>query len=150
MLNPRKPKGLKTSHPHMNAIKYILQPFFLIKNRFIRFVLVGCLNTAFGVVVYCLCIFIGMPYFIATLVSNVLGVLWNFKTTGRLVFENGDNRLIFRFTGCYIVIYLINTIAVKLLLLAGLNDYWAGILATPLVAICSYTLLKNFVYRERS
>lgn len=132
----------------MNPLKYILKPFFLIKSRFIRFILVGCLNTAFGVGVYCLCIFVGFPYFIATLVSNVLGVLWNFKTTGKLVFENGDNKLIFRFIACYLLVYLINTGVVKLLLIAGLNSYWAGILATPIVALCSYSLLKNFVFNE--
>ncbi len=132
----------------MNPLRYILQPFFRIQNRFIRFVLVGCLNTAFGVGVYCLCIFIGLPYFIATLVSNVLGVLWNFKTTGKLVFENGDNSLIFRFVACYVLVYIINTGVVKILLLAGLNGYWAGILATPVVALCSYSLLKNYVYKK--
>jgi len=37
---------------------------------------------------------------------------------------------------------------VRLFIGAGLNSYWAGILATPVVALCSYTLLKNFVYNE--
>ena len=132
----------------MNILKYILQPFFCIKSKFIRFLLVGCLNTAFGVGVYCLCIFIGIPYFVATLISNVLGILWNFKTTGNLVFENSDNRLIFRFIACYVLIYFINTGVIKLLLLTGVNDYWAGILAAPVVATCSYSLLKHLVYKN--
>lgn len=133
----------------MKSLIKIQHLFLTIENKFIRFILVGGLNTAFGVGVYCMCIFVGFPYFIATLVSNVLGVLWNFKTTGKLVFENGDNKLIFRFFACYLLVYLINTGVVKLLLIARLDSYWAGILATPLVALCSYSLLKNFVYNEK-
>lgn len=117
-------------------------------NKFARFVLVGALNTAFGVGVYCMAVFLGMPYFIATLASNVLGVLFNFVTTGHLVFGNGDRRLIFRFVACYAAVYLINTATVKLLLLMGMNSYWAGILATAPVAVCSFFLLKYFVYSK--
>lgn len=129
----------------------IIQKYYeLVGNQFVRFVLVGGINTLFGVGVYCMAIFIGLPYFIATLVSNVLGVLFNFFTTGRLVFRNSDPRLIFRFVACYIAIYFINTAVVKLFIEAGLNSYWAGILATPVVALCSYSLLKYFVYRKKS
>jgi len=119
-----------------------------VNNKFVRFLMVGSLNTAFGLGVYCAAIFLAAPYFIATLASNVLGVLFNFVTTGNLVFENGDRRLIFRFVACYAAVYLINTATVKLLLLTGLNSYWAGILATPPVAVCSFFLLKYFVYSK--
>ena len=129
----------------------IVQKYYdTVSSQFLRFILVGGLNTAFGVGVYCLAIFIGLPYFVATLLSNVLGVLFNFMTTGNLVFRNGNPRLIFRFVACYIVIYFINTGVVKSFLLCGLNSYWAGILATPVVALCSYGLLKSFVYKKPS
>ena len=129
-------------------IKSVIQKYYeVINSQFLRFVLVGGLNTAFGVGVYCLAIFIGFPYFVATLVSNVLGVFFNFLTTGNLVFRNGNPRLIFRFVACYVAIYFVNTIVVKFLLINNLNSYWAGILATPVVALCSYFLLKQFVYK---
>ena len=123
--------------------------YSLVSNQFLRFILVGGLNTAFGVGVYCLAIFVGIPYYIATLLSNVLGVCFNFITTGNLVFRNNDPRLIFRFVAAYVVIYFVNTAVVKAFILLGLNSYWAGILATPVVAICSYSLLKYFVYRKK-
>lgn len=124
--------------------------FYLNKvpNQFVRFVLVGGLNTAFGVGIYCLAIWVGLPYYAATLVSQILGTLWNFMTTGRLVFENHDKRLIFRFVANYIVMYFFNIGIIKLLLIAGLNDYWAGIGATPIVAICSFISLKYLVYKK--
>lgn len=124
-------------------------PFHRIDSEFIRFILIGIINTLFGVGVYCLMIFFGLHYFIATLASNVLGVLFNFKTTGKFVFENEDRRLIFRFVLCYMLVYLINNGVIKAILLTGLNEYWAGILATPVVALCSFFMLKHFVYKRR-
>ena len=133
----------------MNPIRKSIMAFQrLIPNKFIRFLFVGGLNTAFGMGVYCLCILVGMPYFVATLVSNVLGVCFNFVTTGNIVFENGDPRLIVRFVLCYVAVYLVNTAAVRVLILSGVNDYWAGIIATPVAGVCSFFLLKAFVYGQ--
>ena len=127
----------------------LIQRYYdLVSSQFLRFILVGGLNTAFGVGVYCLAIYVGIPYYIATLLSNVLGVCFNFITTGNLVFRNSNPRLIFRFVMAYVLIYFINTAVVKVFILLGMNDYWAGILATPVVALCSYSLLKHFVYRK--
>jgi putative flippase GtrA len=123
--------------------------FHHIDSKFLRFIIVGVINTLFGLGVYCLCIFLGIPYYVATVISNVAGVLFNFVTTGNLVFENGDKRLFGRFVACYVLVYIINTLLIKLLLVFGINDYYAGIIATPVVALCSYGLLKNFVYNDK-
>ena len=129
----------------------LIQRYYeLVSNQFLRFVLVGGLNTAFGVGFYCLAIHVGIPYYIATLLSNVLGVCFNFITTGNLVFRDNNPRLIFRFVVAYVLIYFINTAVVKAFILLGMNNYWAGILATPVVALCSYSLLKYFVYRKKN
>ncbi len=127
----------------------IIDKFYgYVGNQFLRFILVGGLNTAFGVGVYCLAIFVGAPYYVATLLSNVLGVCFNFITTGNLVFRNNDTHLIFRFVLTYIIIYILNTIVVKGFILLNFNDYWSGILATPIIALFSYNILKKFVYSK--
>jgi putative flippase GtrA len=113
---------------------------------FVRFLLVGLLNTVFGVGCYCALVFVGLNYKLATLLSTIMGVLWNFKTTSVLVFNNRDNGRIFRFVGCYAVIYLVNIGLIRLFKMQGLNDYWGGILAVPFVAIASFFLLKKIVY----
>ena len=113
---------------------------------FVKFLLVGALNTAFGVGCYCLLVFLGLNYKIATLLSTVLGILWNFKTTGTLVFNNRDNGRFFRFLGCYAVVYFVNIGLIWLFKVQGLNDYWAGVLAVPFVAVVSFFLLKKVVY----
>lgn len=115
---------------------------------FIRFVLIGILNTAFGVGLYCLFIYWGIPYRIAVLLSTALGVLFNFKTIGTFVFKNTNNRLIFKFIAAYVIIYFINIGFIHLLLeYTKLNEYIAGIIATPIVAIASFILQKYFVFK---
>lgn len=121
-----------------------------IKNKFIRFIFVGGLNTLFGVGVYCLMILLGLPYVWATLVSQILGVFFNFMTTGTLVFENSDPRLIFRFVLNYVLTYFINIGFNKLIQVsAGVNTYISGIGAAILTALVSFFILRSFVYRNK-
>ncbi|MDR0891849.1 MAG: GtrA family protein [Mediterranea sp.] len=116
---------------------------------FLRFAIVGVVNTLFGVGLYCLFIYLGVPYRLAVLLSTVLGVLFNFKTIGTFVFRNKDNRLLFRFVLAYVVAYFVNIGIIHLLLLTtSLGEYWAGIIATPAVAIVSFLLQKRFVFRH--
>ncbi len=120
-----------------------------IRNKFVRFIFVGGLNTLFGVGMYCLMIFLGLPYVWATLVSQILGVLFNFMTTGTLVFENNDPRLIFRFVLNYVFTYFINIGINKLIQeWAGVNTYVSGIGASLITAFISFFVLKFFVYRK--
>lgn len=120
---------------------------FHIKNKFIRFVFVGGLNTAFGISVYCLMIWIGLSYVWATMISQVLGVLFNFMTTGRLVFENQDKRLIFKFILNYIFTYFVNVGINKASQLAfNCSAYTSGIIACLLTALISFFILSRFVY----
>lgn len=120
-----------------------------IENRFIRFLFVGILNTLFGYGVYCLMILIGCSYIWATLISQILGVLFNFITTGNLVFENNDKRLIFRFIISYVITYFIN-IGVNKTFQVGLNcnQYVSGFGAILVSALSSFLILKLFVYRK--
>lgn len=122
-----------------------------VQNKFIRFIFVGGLNTAFGLGVYCLMIWLGLSYIWATLISQVLGVLFNFMTTGTLVFENSDKRLIFKFILSYIITYFINVgINKGLQVLFGMNEYMSGIGAIIVSAIVSFFILKLFVYNDKS
>lgn len=119
------------------------------KYRFVRFVLVGIVNTLFGMSIYTLCLYVGMPYQVATFVSTILGVLFNFKSIGVMVFGSHDNRLIWRFVISYAVAYVIQLLVIKLLLLTtSLNTYWCGYLSTPIVAVFSFVIQKKFVFKR--
>ncbi|MBO4263564.1 MAG: GtrA family protein [Bacteroidales bacterium] len=120
-----------------------------VPGKFLRFLLVGCLNTAFGLGVYYLLIWLGLSYVWATLIAYILGVLFNFLTTGTLVFENRDNRLLLRFVCCYVATYCLNIAANRGLqhVFDG-NTYFSGTGATVVAALASFFLLKTFVYRN--
>lgn len=113
---------------------------------FPRFVAVGLLNAAFGYGAYSLLLWVGVHYSLAALGATVLGVLFNFKSTGVLVFSSHDNTLIFRFVGVYIVVYAAQVAALALLIALGLNAYVAGLLLLPGLALLSYFLLRSFVF----
>lgn len=117
----------------------------------IRFALVGVLNTGFGYGIYCLALLAGAPYWLATLVANVLGVMFNFKTTGVLVFKNHDNGLFFRFVSCYVIAYFINVGLIALLKWAtNYGEYVCGFVAMMFTAMFSFLFLRYFVFYKKS
>jgi putative flippase GtrA len=119
----------------------------MISIRFVRFILVGIVNTIFGYSLYVLLIFLGFRYNLAILIATILGVLFNFKTTGILVFNSRRNYLILRYCGAYAIIYFLNVVSVWLLLKAGSNPYLAQALVTPAIAVSSYAIQRNLVFR---
>ena len=116
--------------------------------EFIRFVLVAGLNTAFGYGVFSLLIFLGLSDPLAVLGSTVLGVLFNFKTYGILVFKNKNNKLIFRFLAVYCVVYICNVAGVELLKILGLSSYMAGAVMAIPVGLLGFVLNKTFVFSK--
>lgn len=79
-----------------------------ISRQFIRFLLVGGLNTVFGYGVFALQIYLGVNIYLASIIGMVLGVIFNFFTTGRLVFRVNSNHAVFRFVFTYGVMLLLN------------------------------------------
>lgn len=123
----------------------------LLRSRFIRFLLVGGLNTAFGYTVFAICILIGIPYPLAALVSTVLGVLFNFKSYGTLIFASHDNRLIFRFIAVYGVCYVVGLVPLAWATAHGVPILWMGAICVLPMASLAFALQRVLVFRaERS
>lgn len=119
-------------------------------NQLIRFILVGALNTLFSYAIYAAGIWFGLEYYEASLVGLIIGILFSFKTQGALVFGNSDNRLILLFAANWALIYACMIGVIALLMRAGLNEYWAGLLALPPVAGLSFLSQKFIVFNARS
>lgn len=117
--------------------------------QIIKFLLVGILNTVFGYGLFSLFIYLGLYYPLAVLLSTILGVLFNFKTIGKLVFGSSDNGLIFRFILVYVITYLLNIFFLWLFKRLGFeNMYINGFVLVVPLAIISFILNKFFVFRR--
>jgi putative flippase GtrA len=119
-------------------------------NQFLRFLLVGGINTVFGYCMYALVTFTGLHYSIAMLLAQVSGVIFNFYTTGKLVFNNSDVRLFLRFFCVYITIYVINVLLLGVFERASYNMYIAGALLVLPNALLSFFLNKILVFSKHS
>lgn len=119
-----------------------------IDRRFFRFLVVGGVNTLFGYTVFAGLVYLHLTVAIALLLSTMVGVLFNFKTIGRLVFANPNNRLIGKFAGVYGIIYLVNLAMVKVLTGLHLGVYVAAALLLLPMAVLSFALNRTFVFAE--
>ena len=115
--------------------------------KFVKFLFVGLINTIFGYSVFALCIFLKLHYALAVLIATVLGVLFNFKTTGIIVFKNNNNNLIFKFIAVYIVAYILSVLFLKLCLILGFNNMYinSAVIILP-NSFITYILMKKFVF----
>jgi putative flippase GtrA len=109
---------------------------------------VGGLNTVFGFTVYSILILLHLHYVLAALLGQICGVLFNFKTTGTIVFKNKDNRLIFRFFAVYLVTYLITIGLLKLFNINHIGSLVAGAIIIVPIASLSFFLNKRFVFNR--
>ena len=120
----------------------------MLKNQLIKFILIGALNTIFGYSLYALFIYIGINYFFAIFFSTILGVLFNFRTIGKFVFENDDYRLITKFVLAYSVTFIINVSIVTFMRGKGYDDYSSGFFAIIISSVLSFALTKYLVFKK--
>jgi putative flippase GtrA len=118
----------------------------LLNQQFIRFILVGGLNTIFGYSLFAFFIYLGLVYPVAVLFSTILGVLFNYKTIGKIVFSSTKNKLM-PFIFVYGFIYSLNVFFLWLFSILGLeNMYISGAIILAPLAVFSYLMNKNFVF----
>lgn len=118
------------------------------QQRFLRFLAVGALNTAFGYsVFYGVLAVTGAPS-AAVAISTVAGVLFNFRSTGALVFGATHSPLLTRFVLVYAFIAAVNIGALRGLALAGVPAALGQILLLPLLAVLAYLLQRDFVFAK--
>jgi putative flippase GtrA len=93
-------------------------------------------------------LFIGLNYALLNFIAVIAGIFFSFKTQGTFVFRNSNNRLLGRFVICWLGIYTVNVLFIKLGIGLGLNAYAAGALALPLITVLAYLTQKLFVFRN--
>jgi putative flippase GtrA len=115
------------------------------KGRLLRFLAVGVVNTCFGIGVYWLLLYAGMPYQGASLFSLILGIIFSFNSHRVAVFRT-DGRF-FRYILVWLSIYFAN-IALIAMIRDDIGDYLAAIALLPVNVVLSFILMKRFVFRS--
>ena len=114
----------------------------------VRFVAVGLLNTAFGYGLFYLLLGLTERTMLSLAIATAAGVLFNFATTGRLVFANRDIRRLSRFIGVYVVIFAINAVALVALEALGMRAAAGQALLLAPLAVLSFLLNKVLVFGD--
>lgn len=118
--------------------------------RFIRFVVVGVLNTAVGWGCFAVLVVVGVPRPAALLGATVLGMLWNFQATGRVVFGGSPWHLLPRFIAAYAGVYLFNLAVLEVLCRGfGVGTLLGQGLALAPTVVVSYFTLRTWVFAPR-
>ncbi len=111
----------------------------------LRYLVVGCLNTAMSFAVYILAIkLFDSPYYLASLISILFGIAVGFKAHGKFVFSKKGSFL--RYVACWASIYAINTLLIALIR-EHTGDIAGQLLVLPFTTVASYFLLKKLVYK---
>ncbi len=117
--------------------------------QFVSFLFVGVLNTLVGYGLYAFFVWVGFNYIWAPFFSTVLGILFNFKTIGVIVFQSHNNRLIGKFFGVYGIVYVCNVLGLKIFALCGVeNMYISGAVLVLPLALLSFILNKKWVFKK--
>ena len=119
----------------------------LLRPQFLRFLAVGAANTGFSILVYWAMLWAGLAVPLASLASVVVGILINFTTQSRFVFDNRDPWKLLPYFIVWSTLYAFNLGLIWLLMRCGLDAYAAGFLSTPATVLLSYFLQKAFVFR---
>lgn len=136
-------KGERMKHQSHGIVNFIFRGE---RKRLILFLLVGGVNTLFGYSLYALLLYFHLHYALASLLATIGGVLFNFKTTGVIVFKNHNNGLLVRFIAVYSVTYLVNIGCLKIFASYNANMYIAGAILILPMALIAYVLQKKFVF----
>jgi putative flippase GtrA len=133
--------GFIAGSPEVTTLKAIAN------GQFVRFLAVGSLNTLFGYGVFSLLVVAELVPGVALLIATVLGVLFNYFTTGRIVFATqGLGRLPW-FVGAYSLTFLFNLLSLRGLISVGLSPLLAQALLLPVVTVTNFALNKLLVFR---
>ncbi len=113
---------------------------------FVKFLIIGGVNTVVGYSLFAGLILSGVASGVAVLISATLGTLFNFMSTGRVVFASSSASLLPRFLAVYAGQCVVNIAMLHSLEAAGLHPLVAQAVLIPPVAILTFLALRQFVF----
>lgn len=120
------------------------------RRRMLRFLAVGVLNTAVGYALFALLFFATQSYRMAAVLAFAGGIVFNFFSTGRLVFKSRRLGALIPFVLGYLVILGANLALLEVLVRLGVNALVAQAISLPPLVVASYLINSRLVFRQRS
>ncbi|WP_018294317.1 GtrA family protein [Mariprofundus ferrooxydans] len=116
----------------------------------IKFFGVGLINTAVGYMMYAMLILLHISYLTALLIATVAGVIFNYFSIGRLVFNSRGGLIIFsKFITTYGAVYLVNALSLEgLIQYTQVSPYLGQVLCIPLSVLLTWLLMNRWVYKK--
>ncbi|MBX9138118.1 GtrA family protein [Clostridium sp. K12(2020)] len=121
--------------------------------KFIKFGLVGVLNTLINWIIFAVLNFVGVYYIIANVIAYVIATINSYIWNSRWVFKyKGEDKK--ETTTKFILLNLaglaLNTMILYLLVdLIGLNKLIALVITTVIVMVINYIVNKIWVFKEK-
>ncbi len=114
--------------------------------QFIKFLIVGGFNTLVGYAIFTGFILASTPSTVAVIGTTVIGALFNFASTGWIVFRSSETTLLPRFMVVYAGQCVVNVAMLRALELTGVTPLMAQALLIPLLTILSFVAMRQFVF----
>ena len=131
------------------------EPAFLREGRLrrlrqlVRFYQAAIINTIFGFGSYALLVWLGVDRFLAQIIAQALGMVFNYFTYSRHVFH-GSRGAKARFVVAYGVNYFVNLGLLAYLSMFIHSPYVAGLCSTVCASLINYFALKYVVFNRRA
>lgn len=120
--------------------------------EFIKFNIVGIINTALTYGVYSLTVFLTDNYNVALIADYSIGIATSFILNKYITFKNKDKinfSMIFKMILSYVPSFVLNLISLHVLIgKLNWNKYLAQLLTAACIAYISFILQKFFVFKK--
>jgi len=123
---------------------------FVLNDKFLRFLIIGVLNTIFGYSLYSIFVVSQIDPVIALGGATFVGALFNYLTTARYVFASSGYSKLPKFILSYAIIYLTNAGLLQFLLEIGFSPLWAQAVLVPGIAVMSFLIFNYFVFNTKN
>lgn len=118
------------------------------RDLLIRFLAIGFVNTASGYGLFAVLYAISQSHRAAIVLATAAGTMFNFLTTGRLVFSNAKLSRLVPFVLCYGFVAAVNIALVDLGVAVGLNPFIGQALALPVTVGLAFVINDRIVFRR--
>ncbi len=117
----------------------------LFRLKFVRFLIVGSMNTALSFLIFSFLYFIGLHYFIATTMNLAIGMLISFNTHKYFTFMSKSNKYSI-YIGFALFFYLITNVLLYLADSLNLNMYLSYLAILIPIALFNFLILRRYVF----